>query len=118
MPVRHPFAAPEATASRLLVLFGWYETRVAHPLLPMRLFRNPALTIGTVVTALNFFILLGVIFFVMLYLQNVRGFTPVEAGVRTLPLSLVSMVASPLGAKLTEKFGPRPARTGARCTAS
>ncbi|MGW0758343.1 MFS transporter [Streptomyces sp. NPDC002814] len=91
----------------VLVLFGWYETRVAHPLLPMRLFRNPALTIGAVVTALNFFILLGVIFFVMLYLQNVRGFTPVEAGVRTLPLSLVSMVASPLGAKLTERFGPR-----------
>jgi EmrB/QacA subfamily drug resistance transporter len=91
----------------VLVLFGWYETRVAHPLLPMRLFRDPALTIGTVVTALNFFILLGVIFFVMLYLQNVRGFTPVESGVRTLPLSLASMVASPLGAKLTERFGPR-----------
>lgn len=91
----------------VLVLFGWYETRVAHPLLPMRLFRNPALTIGTFVTALNFFVLLGAIFFVMLYLQNVRGFTPVESGVRTLPLSLASMVASPLGAKLTEKFGPR-----------
>ncbi|MFM9555172.1 MFS transporter [Streptomyces caniscabiei] len=90
-----------------LVLFGWYETRVAHPLLPMRLFRNPALTIGTVVTALNFFVLLGVIFFVMLYLQNVHGFTPVESGVRTLPLSLASMLASPLGAQLTEKFGPR-----------
>ncbi|WP_282796490.1 MFS transporter [Streptomyces sp. CC224B] len=91
----------------LLLLFGRYETRVAHPLLPMRLFRNPALTIGTVITALNFFILLGVIFFVMLYLQNVRGFTPVEAGVRTLPLSLASVVASPLGAALTERFGPR-----------
>jgi EmrB/QacA subfamily drug resistance transporter len=91
----------------VLVLFGWYETRVAHPLLPMRLFRNPALTIGVFVTALNFFVLLGAIFFVMLYLQNVHGFTPVESGVRTLPLSLASMVASPLGAKLTEKFGPR-----------
>ncbi|MGW3987938.1 MFS transporter [Streptomyces sp. NPDC004830] len=91
----------------VLGLFGWYETRVAHPLLPMRLFRNPALAVGTVVTALNFFVLLGVIFFVMLYLQNVRGFTPVEAGIRTLPLSLVSMVASPLGAHLTERFGPR-----------
>ncbi|MFJ8650227.1 MFS transporter [Streptomyces sp. NPDC093546] len=91
----------------LLLLFGWYETRVAHPLLPMRLFRNPALTIGTVITALNFFVLLGVIFFVMLYLQNVRGFTPVEAGVRTLPLSLASVVASPLGAALTERFGAR-----------
>ncbi|WP_075737243.1 MFS transporter, partial [Streptomyces acidiscabies] len=91
----------------VLVLFGWYETRVAHPLLPMRLFRSPALTVGAFVTALNFFILLGVIFFVMLYLQNVRGFTPVESGVRTLPLSLASMLASPLGAKLTERFGAR-----------
>lgn len=43
----------------------------------------------------------------MLYLQNVRGFTPVEAGVRTLPLSLASLVASPLGAPLTQRYGPR-----------
>ncbi|MHC3473090.1 MFS transporter [Streptomyces sp. 7R007] len=91
----------------LVVVFGRHEARHAAPLLPMRLFRNPALTIGAVVTALNFFVLLGVIFFVMLYLQNVRGFTPVEAGVRTLPLSLASVVASPLGAALTERFGPR-----------
>lgn len=82
----------------LLLVFGRYETRVEHPLLPMRLFRSRALTIGAIVTALNFFVMLGVIFFVMLYLQNVRGFTPVEAGVRTLPLSLASLVASPLGA--------------------
>ncbi|KAA6212029.1 DHA2 family efflux MFS transporter permease subunit [Streptomyces albofaciens JCM 4342] len=96
-----------ALGALLLVLFGWWQTRVASPLLPMRLFRNPALTIGTVITALNFFVLLGVIFFVMIYLQNVRGFTPVEAGVRSLPLSLASVVASPLGAALTERFGPR-----------
>jgi EmrB/QacA subfamily drug resistance transporter len=91
----------------VLLVFGWYETRAAHPLLPMRLFRNPALTVGTVITALNFFVLLGTIFFVMLYLQNVRGFSPVEAGVRTLPLSLASVLASPLGAALTERFGAR-----------
>ncbi|MEV6751237.1 MFS transporter [Streptomyces sp. NPDC051214] len=91
----------------LLGAFGWYENRVSHPLLPMRLFRSRALTTGTVITALNFFVMLGVIFFVMLYLQNVRGFSPVEAGVRTLPLSLASLVASPLGAALTARFGPR-----------
>lgn len=91
----------------LLLLFGRHETRAAHPLLPMRLFRDPALTIGTMITAVNFFVLLGAIFFIMLYLQNVRGLTPVEAGVRTLPLSLASVVASPLGAKLTEKYGAR-----------
>ncbi|MGW4807553.1 MFS transporter [Kitasatospora sp. NPDC004272] len=91
----------------LLALFVRHETRVAHPLLPMRLFRSPALGIGTVVTAVNFFMLLGVIFFLMLYLQNVRGLTPVQAGVRTLPLSLASVVAAPLGAALTGRLGPR-----------
>ncbi|MFE4051045.1 MFS transporter [Streptomyces sp. YIM B13518] len=91
----------------ILLAFGWYETRVEHPLLPMRMFRSPALTIGTIITAVNFFVLLGLIFFVMLYLQNVRGFTPVEAGVRTLPLSLASVVASPIGAALTGRFGAR-----------
>ncbi|MGW2839536.1 DHA2 family efflux MFS transporter permease subunit [Streptomyces sp. NPDC001493] len=91
----------------VLVGFGFHETRQEHPLLPMRLFRIRSLTVGTVVTALNFFVLLGVIFFVMLYLQNVRGFSPVEAGVRTLPLSLASLVASPLGAALTGRFGAR-----------
>ncbi|MFE6286335.1 MFS transporter [Streptomyces sp. NPDC057877] len=91
----------------VLVVFGWYETRVEHPLLPMRLFRSSALTVGALVTALNFFVMLGGIFFIMLYLQNVRGFTPVEAGVRTLPLSLASLVASPLGAALTQRYGAR-----------
>ncbi|MGW2711849.1 MFS transporter, partial [Streptomyces sp. NPDC001356] len=91
----------------LLVVFGRHETRVEHPLLPMRLFRSRDLTVGTVITALNFFVMLGVIFFVMLYLQNVRGLTPVQAGVRTLPLSLASLIASPLGAALTERFGAR-----------
>ncbi|MDQ0793220.1 MFS transporter [Streptomyces sp. B1I3] len=96
-----------AAGLAVLAVFCWYETRVQHPLLPMRLFRSPALTIGAMVTAINFFVLLGVIFFLMLYLQNVRGLTPVEAGVRTLPLSLATVVASPLGAALTQRFGPR-----------
>ncbi|CCH88425.1 drug resistance transporter [Modestobacter italicus] len=95
----------------LLGLFALLETRVAHPLLPMRLFRNASLSVGTAVTAINFFVLLGSIFYVMLYLQNVRGYSPVEAGVLTLPLSLTSMVASPLGAALNGRFGPRLAMT-------
>jgi EmrB/QacA subfamily drug resistance transporter len=100
-----------AVGTVLLGLFVLLETRVAHPLLPMRLFRNPSLSVGTAVTAINFFVLLGSIFYVMLYLQNVRGYTPVMAGVLTLPLSLTSMVASPLGAALTDRFGPRLSMT-------
>ncbi|MGV9290231.1 MFS transporter [Streptomyces sp. NPDC003719] len=91
----------------LLVLFGWYETRQEHPLLPMRLFRNRSLTTGAVMTLLNFFVMLGGIFFIMLYLQNVRGYTPVEAGISTLPMSIASLFASPVGSQLTTRFGPR-----------
>ncbi|GAA2718572.1 MFS transporter [Actinocorallia aurantiaca] len=91
----------------VLVVFGLVENRTEHPLLPMRLFRNPSLTAGTAITAINFFALIGTIFFVMLYLQNVRGYSPITAGVLTLPLSLASVVAAPLGASLTERFGPR-----------
>ncbi|MBY8849611.1 MFS transporter [Saccharothrix longispora] len=91
----------------LLAVFVVVENRTAHPLLPMRLFRNPSLSVAAAVTAVNFFVLLGSIFFLMLYLQNVRGYGAVEAGVLTLPLSLASMVASPLGAALTDRYGPR-----------
>ncbi|WP_432056786.1 MFS transporter [Streptomyces sp. bgisy022] len=96
-----------AAGVALLVVFGWYETRQAHPLLPMRLFRNRSLTTGAVMTVLNFFVMLGGIFFIMLYLQNVRGYTPVEAGISTLPMSIASLFASPLGSQLTARFGPR-----------
>jgi hypothetical protein len=42
------------------------------------------------------------------YLQNVHGYSPVQAGVRLLPLSISMMFGSPLGGVLTEKFGLRP----------
>lgn len=46
--------------------------------------------------------------FLTLYLQNVHGYSPVQAGVRLLlPLSITMMFASPLGGVLTERFGPR-----------
>jgi predicted MFS family arabinose efflux permease len=75
----------------------------------MRLFANRSLSIGTAVVVIDFFALFGAVFFLSLYLQNVQGFSPVETGVRTLPLSLTLMVTAPLSGFLTERFGPRPA---------
>jgi EmrB/QacA subfamily drug resistance transporter len=84
------------------------ELRAAEPLLPMRLFANRSLSIGAAVVVIDFFALFGAVFFLSLYLQNVLGFSPVETGVRTLPLSLTLMVTAPLSGFLTDKFGPRP----------
>ena len=52
--------------------------------------------------SINFFALFGALFFMTLYLQNVHGFSPFAAGVRTLPLSLALMVSAPLSGFITE----------------
>jgi EmrB/QacA subfamily drug resistance transporter len=95
-----------------LAVFVLIERRTAEPLLPMHLFANRSLSIGTVVVIVNFFALFGTLFFMTLFLQNVQGMSPVEAGVRTLPLSAALMVSAPLSGVLTQRFGPRPAMVG------
>lgn len=92
-----------------LAVFVVIELRSTEPLLPMRLFANRSLSIGTAVVVINFFALFGALFFMTLYLQNVHGFSPFDAGVRTLPLSLALMVSAPLSGLITGRFGPRPA---------
>ncbi|SNQ45672.1 Tetracenomycin C resistance and export protein [Frankia canadensis] len=94
-------------AAVLLVAFVLIESRVRAPLVPMRLFRNRSLSLSTLIVVLTFLALFGVLFFLTLYLQNVHGYSAVQAGVRTLPLSAVFMVSSPLGAALNARFGPR-----------
>lgn len=93
----------------LLGAFVVAEHHSPDPLLPLRLFANRSLSIGAVVVTVNFFALFGALFFMTLFLQNVQGTSPLETGVRTLPLSLAMMVAAPLSGVLTERFGPRPA---------
>ncbi len=95
-----------------LAVFVLIELRTEQPLLPMRLFANSSVSIGTVVVVVNFFALFGTLFFMTLFLQNVQGMSPVEAGVRTLPLSAALMVSAPLSGVLTQRFGPRPAMAG------
>ncbi|MGE4123271.1 MAG: MFS transporter, partial [Solirubrobacterales bacterium] len=96
----------------LLAAFVQVESRTRLALLPMRLFRNRSLSIGAVTVLVGFLAMFGVLFFITLYLQNVHGYSPVEAGVRTLPLSLTMMLAAPLGGLLTERLGPRPPLAG------
>lgn len=95
-----------------VVLMGAFvivERNAKDPMLPLRLFANPSLSIGAAATTINFFALFGALFFMTLYLQNLQGWSPVETGVRTLPLSAAMMLMAPLSGVMTERFGPRPA---------
>lgn len=91
----------------VLALFVLREARAADPLLPLDLFRNRSLSAGVVLVVTGFFALYGILFFVGLYLQNVHGYSPVQTGVRMLPLTATFTISAPLGGLLTEKFGPR-----------
>jgi EmrB/QacA subfamily drug resistance transporter len=92
----------------LLVLFVLWELRQSDPMLPLGLFRNRVFSVASVVVALVGFAMFGVIFYITLYFQNVLGYSPLEAGVRSLPLTMMVLVVSPAAGKLNSKIGPRP----------
>ncbi|MGW8376331.1 MFS transporter [Streptomyces sp. ODS28] len=89
------------------VLFAFWETRVPEPLLPMSLFRSVPLAAGTVLMVLMAFGFMGGLFFVTFYLQNVHGMSPLDSGLRLLPLTAMMIVGSPLAGSVITRFGPR-----------
>ncbi len=91
----------------LLSGFANYELRRASPLLNVRIFNNRTYAASSGAMATNFFCLFGFIFFVTQYFQLVRGYSPLSAGVHTLPYAFAVMVATPLGALAALRLGTR-----------
>jgi MFS transporter, DHA2 family, multidrug resistance protein len=71
------------------------------------LFRKGGFTGGSLAIAMMFFGMFGMFFLLTQYLQLVRGYTPLEAGLRTLPFAVTMMVAAPSSAHLAARFGTR-----------
>jgi EmrB/QacA subfamily drug resistance transporter len=94
-------------AALMLVAFVAWERRAPAPMLELRLFRNPRFSASSSAISLAFFALFGVIFFLTQYLQEVRGYSALDAGLRTLPVALGLVVGGPFSAKLTERLGIR-----------
>ena len=94
-------------AAALLVTFLAIELRVAEPMLPLGLFRRRAFT-GVQLAA---FAVSGSLFalflYLTLYLQNYLGYSPLEAGVRYLPITLASFVAAPVAGALLSRIPAR-----------
>ncbi|QBJ98739.1 DHA2 family efflux MFS transporter permease subunit [Rhodococcus sp. ABRD24] len=100
-------AASAVTALVLLAVFVARQHRGPEPLVPLSLFRSRTLSVGVVLLVSGNLALYGVLFSIGLYMQNVHGYSPLETGVRLLPLMVVFTVSSPLGGILTEKLGCR-----------
>ena len=107
------WTSPEIVASlaagvALLVAFVAWELRSQAPMLPMRLFRNRAFSAANGASLLMFFGMFGSIFLLSQYLQNVQGYSPLEAGVRTLPWTGMPMIVAPIAGALTDRIGGKP----------
>jgi EmrB/QacA subfamily drug resistance transporter len=95
-----------AVAAVLAVAFIWWERRAAHPMLRMEFFGNPRFSAASGAIAMAFFALFGSVFLLTQHLQFVLGYTPLQAGVRILPIAAL-IVAAPLAARLTERLGTK-----------
>ncbi|GAB2461270.1 efflux MFS transporter permease [Jatrophihabitans fulvus] len=92
----------------LLVGFVVWESRTAAPMLPLRLFRSrgfSAVNAASLVMSLGMF---GSIFLLAQFLQNVQGYDPLAAGLRTLPWTAMPVLVAPLAGPLSDRIGGRP----------
>lgn len=85
--------------------FVWWELRADHPMLDVRLFRKPSMSVGVSSISMAFFALFGMFFLLTQYLQFVQGYSPLDAGVRTLPLAFGLILSSPNSDRFARRFG-------------
>jgi MFS transporter, DHA2 family, methylenomycin A resistance protein len=114
-------AEPRAAlvAGALLAAFVAVERRHPSPMLPLRLFRRPAFAGAATVAGTMNLGSNGTLFVLTLFLQDVRGRTPVQAGVALLPAFGMLSVLAPAAGRIVGRLGPRPAVVaGLLCSAA
>src|SRR5262249_53339279 len=92
--------AASAIAVVELTVFVRWERRSSHPMLPLTLFRDRRLSLGSGVITIAFFVMFGFFFLATQYLQFARGYSPLEAGLALLPLPITFVALSPQSAAL------------------
>jgi EmrB/QacA subfamily drug resistance transporter len=96
-----------AAAAALLVAFGVAEWRQRAPMFDLSFFRIPTFTGAQIVAFAMSASLFSQFLYLTLYLQNVLGYSPIGAGVRFLPLSLVAFVVAPVAGRLSARVPVR-----------
>jgi len=96
-----------AASAVLLAAFIVRERRAAHPMLDVRLFRNLRFSAASGAVTVSFFTLFGFIFLMTQYFQVVRGYSPLSAGVRLLPVALSVGAGSVAGTQLAVRAGTK-----------
>ena len=96
----------------LLALFVLREMRAPAPMLPMRFFRSRVFTGAALASVGMYAALFGALFLITQLLQAGLGATPLQAGLRTLPMAVMPFLLAPAGGYLTDRIGFRPLMIG------
>ncbi|TMD80492.1 MAG: MFS transporter [Chloroflexi bacterium] len=96
-----------ALSAALLIAFVVVEKHSSQPLLPGRMLRLRSVVAGNSVAALVSVVMIGAVFFNSLYLQEILGYSPIQAGLAWLPQTVLIMVVSNIGARIAMKLGVR-----------
>jgi EmrB/QacA subfamily drug resistance transporter len=97
-----------AAGALLLGAFVAIELRVRAPMVEFGFFRDRQFLGASAVAFIVSFAMLGMFFFMALYMQNILAYSPLEAGIRFLPSTLMIVIIAPLSGRLTDLIGPRP----------
>ncbi|WP_371495063.1 MFS transporter [Kitasatospora sp. NBC_00374] len=101
-----------AGALLLLTAFAWWQLRCPAPMVPVRLLGGGPVWPATLCLALMSFAMFGAMFLLTLYLQQVRGLSAQQAGVRMIPLSLGLAVGAVIGPMVARRLGARVPAAG------
>jgi len=96
-----------ALAALALPAFVFVENRVKAPMVQFDLLRDRDFLAAVCVAMIISFGMLGVFFFLALYMQDILGYSPLEAGVRFLPSTLMIVGVAPVAGRLSDRYGPR-----------
>ncbi len=96
-----------AISAAALAGFVLYESRVEHPLLDVRVFRNARVSAAAGSISIAFFCLFGFTFLVTQYFQYVRGYDTLSSGIHTIPFAVGAGVTAPFAARAALKWGTK-----------
>jgi EmrB/QacA subfamily drug resistance transporter len=100
---------PPIVGGALLVAgFIAWEQRAREPMLPLHLFRSRTFSLTNVTSLLMFFGMFGSIFLLAQFLQVVQHYSPLQAGLRTLPWTAMPVFIAPIAGILSDRIGGRP----------
>jgi nitrate/nitrite transporter NarK len=100
--------AAAAIGVAMLWRFVAWERRTSSPMLPMRFFASRAFSATNAVSLAMYFGMFGAIFLLAQFFQTAQGYTPLQAGLRTLPWTAMPIFVAPLAGLLSDRIGSRP----------